>query len=75
MLMQIAPAVFENGVMPPASVHDATNDVMDENDVAWPVIEACLVADPNAVTPLSEIDGLAALLWLERRSLSASSRA
>lgn len=62
-LIQIAPAVFEHGVMPPASVCDATNDVMDENDVARPFIEACLVSDPDAVTPLSEIEE-AARKWI-----------
>jgi P4 family phage/plasmid primase-like protien len=54
-LIKIAPDVF-NGDKPPLAVIDATDDVMDENDVARPFIEACLVDDPDAVTPMAEIE-------------------
>lgn len=62
-LIQAAPAVFANGDAPPRAVLDATDDVMDENDVAGPFIEACLVTDPDAVTPLQEIEA-AARKWI-----------
>jgi P4 family phage/plasmid primase-like protien len=55
-LIKIAPAVFARGDAPPVAVRDATDDVMDENDVARPFIEACLVDDPDAVTPLADIE-------------------
>ncbi len=45
------------------AVRDATDDVMDENDVARPFIEACLADDPDAVTPLTEIEE-AARKWI-----------
>lgn len=54
-LIKIAPQVF-NGDNPPLAVRDATEDVMDENDVARPFIEQCLVPDPEAVTPIAEIE-------------------
>lgn len=62
-LIEIAPAVFAKGDMPPVAVRDATDDVMDENDVARPFIEACLVDDPDAVTPLADIES-AARQWI-----------
>ena len=55
-LIKAAPAVFVSGDAPPASVRDATADLMDENDAARPFIEACLVEDLDAVTPLAEIE-------------------
>ena len=54
-LIKLAPTVF-NGDNPPAVVVDATQDVFDENDVARPFIEGCLVADADAVTPIPEIE-------------------
>ena len=38
------------------SVQDATADVMDENDLARPFIEQCLIEDPAAVTPIPDIE-------------------
>jgi P4 family phage/plasmid primase-like protien len=55
-LIQTAPAVFERGVEPPSSVLDATADVMDENDVARPFIEQCLIGEvADWVTPIPEM--------------------
>ena len=54
-LIRIAPEVL-NGDKPPVVVTDATADLVDENDVASPFIEECLEADPDAVTPLPEIE-------------------
>ena len=54
-LIEIAPQVF-NGDNPPLAVQDATDDVMDENDVARPFIEQCLEADPDAVTAVPEME-------------------
>ena len=62
-LINAAPAVFVNGDAPPACVRDATADLMDENDIARPFIEACLVDDPAAVTPLNDIEA-AARKWI-----------
>ncbi|MHB8216052.1 MAG: DNA primase family protein [Candidatus Sulfotelmatobacter sp.] len=55
-LIEAAPDVFANGDAPPATVREATDDVMDENDTAKPFIEQCLVEDPDAVTPLADIE-------------------
>jgi P4 family phage/plasmid primase-like protien len=55
-LIRIAPRVFERGVEPPSTVRDATDDVMDENDVARPFIEQYLIDEADAVTPLSEME-------------------
>ena len=55
-LIKAAPAVFANGDEPPASVLEATADLIDENDAAQPFIEARLIEDPNAVTPLAEME-------------------
>jgi len=55
-LIKAAPAVFANGDEPPATVREATDDVMDENDTARPFIEQCLIEDPNAVTPTPEME-------------------
>jgi P4 family phage/plasmid primase-like protien len=55
-LIKTAPAIFEHGIEPPLSVLDATADVMDENDVAKPFIDECLMDDPSAVTPLPEME-------------------
>jgi putative DNA primase/helicase len=41
-LINAMPAVFANGDEPPNAVRDATDDVMDENDVAKPFVEDCL---------------------------------
>jgi len=62
-LIKAAPAVFAHGDEPPTAVRDATDDLMDENDVAKPFIESCLVNDPDAVTPLAEIES-AIKKWL-----------
>jgi P4 family phage/plasmid primase-like protien len=62
-LIKAAPDVFANGDDPPKAVREATDDVMDENDVARPFIEACLVDDHDAVTPLHEIEA-AARKWI-----------
>jgi len=55
-LIKAAPGVFERGIEPPASVLEATDDLLDENDVARPFIEACLVEDPEAITTLGEME-------------------
>ena len=55
-VIKAAPDVLANGDNPPAAVREATDDVMDENDVAKPFIESCLVDDPDAVTPLADIE-------------------
>jgi P4 family phage/plasmid primase-like protien len=55
-LIKIAPDVFANGDNPPLAVREATDDVMDENDVARPFIDECLIVDPEAVTPLGDIE-------------------
>lgn len=54
-LIRTAPEVFD-GDKPPLAVTDATADLVDENDVASPFIEQCLEADPDAVTPMPEIE-------------------
>jgi phage/plasmid-associated DNA primase len=56
-LIKAAPGVFVRGIEPPSFVLDATADFMDENDVARPFIEQCLIEDPTAVTPVSDIEG------------------
>jgi putative DNA primase/helicase len=55
-LIQAAPEIFEHGIQPPASVKDATDDLMDENDIAAPYIEARLTDDADAVTQIPEIE-------------------
>jgi hypothetical protein len=55
-LIKVAPSIFERGVEPPASVLDATEDLMDENDTAKPFIEECLIAEDSAVTPTPEME-------------------
>lgn len=55
-LIKIAPAVFADGDDPPASVLEATADLMDENDVSRPFIEQCLVEDSDAITPSSVME-------------------
>ncbi len=55
-LIKTAPSIFERGIEPPASVMDATADVMDENDVAAPFIDEYLIADATAVTPLPRME-------------------
>ena len=62
-LIKTAPRVFARGVEPPASVLDATADVLDENDVARPFIEQCLIEDADAVTTVPEIEN-AVKKWL-----------
>jgi phage/plasmid-associated DNA primase len=54
-LIKIAPQMF-HGDNPPLAVQDATEDVMDENDVARPFIEQCLDPDPDALTPITEME-------------------
>ncbi len=55
-LIQAAPDVLSNGDAPPDAVKDATADLMAENDVAAPFIELFLVDDPDALTPLADIE-------------------
>ena len=55
-LIKAAPDALTNGDEPPASVREATDDVMAENDVAQPFIDARLIDDVDAVTPLSEME-------------------
>jgi putative DNA primase/helicase len=55
-LIKAAPAVFANGDQPPAAVREATDDIMDENDVGRPFIEQCLVEDADAVTSTPEME-------------------
>lgn len=55
-LIQAAPSVFADGDAPPRAVIEATDDVMDENDVARPFIEECLLADSSAVLALPELE-------------------
>ncbi len=55
-LIKAAPGVFDDGDAPPSAVIEATDDVMDENDVARPFIEECLLADSSAVLPLPELE-------------------
>ena len=55
-LIKAAPDVMSNGDVPPDAVKDAAADLMDENDTAKPFIEARLLNDPDAVTPLSEME-------------------
>jgi P4 family phage/plasmid primase-like protien len=71
-LIKTAPAVFANGDEPPAAVREATDDVMDENDVARPFIEECLIDDPTAVTPIPEIEA-AARKWVGGLDLEGAS--
>jgi P4 family phage/plasmid primase-like protien len=62
-LIKTAPVVIVHGDNPPSAVKEATDDVMDENDVARPFIDACLIEDRDAVTPLPEIEA-AARKWI-----------
>ncbi len=62
-LIRTAPAVLANGDDPPSAVREATDDIMEENDTARPFIEACLVDDADAVTPLPEVE-VAARKWI-----------
>jgi len=64
-LIKAAPGIFERGIEPPSFVLDATADLMDENDVARPFIEQCLIEDPSAVTPIPDIEA-AVTKWLGR---------
>lgn len=63
-LIKTAPEVF-NGDNPPLAVMEATEDVMDENDLARPFIEECLQADADAVTPIPEVEA-AIQKWMGR---------
>lgn len=55
-LVKAAPDVFANGDAPPSAVREASEDVMDENDVARPFIEQSLKDDPDAVTTLRDME-------------------
>jgi len=55
-LIKSAPSVFADGDNPPQAVIEATDDVMDENDVARPFIEECLLTEANSVLPLPELE-------------------
>lgn len=55
-LIKAAPTVFVDGDAPPASVREATADLMDENDSAKPFIEECLEEDPTAVTTIGAME-------------------
>ena len=63
-LIKIAHEVF-NGDNPPSAVLDASEDVLDENDLARPFIEECLEADADAVTPIPEVEA-AIHRWMGR---------
>ncbi len=54
-LIKLAPTIFD-GDKPPAAVVHATQDVIDENDVAAPFIEECLIGDPSAVTRVPDME-------------------
>lgn len=54
-LIKAAPDVLANGDQPPRAVVDETADLMDENDVAAPFIEQCLVDDVEALTTQQEM--------------------
>jgi integrase len=45
-----------NGDQPPVAVVEATADLLDENDLARPFIEACLLEDADALTPLKDME-------------------
>jgi P4 family phage/plasmid primase-like protien len=63
-LIKAAPAVFINGDEPPDAVREATDDVMEENDVAKPFIEECLTDDKGGLT---QPEMRAAILqWLDK---------
>jgi P4 family phage/plasmid primase-like protien len=64
-LIQLTPSIFEQGIRPPASVLEATEDVMEENDTAKPFIEECLIQEAGAVTPVVVIED-AVRKWLGR---------
>lgn len=53
-LIKLAPTVFD-GDKPPAVVVEATEDVLDENDVAKPFIDECLVTDPSGMVTLPDM--------------------
>ena len=53
-LMKVTPGVW-NGDKPPACVLQETADLLDENDVARPFIEACLIEDSDAVVPVQAV--------------------
>jgi putative DNA primase/helicase len=55
-LIKTAPDVVANGDQPPTAVTEATADLLDENDLARPFIEAWLVDDPDAHTPLKDME-------------------
>ncbi len=55
-LIKAAPGVIANGDEPPKAVLEATADLMEENDIARPFIEACLIKDADAVTTLAELE-------------------
>jgi len=55
-LIKAAPDVLANGDQPPAAVAEATADLLDENDLARPFIEACLLEDADAHTPLKDME-------------------
>jgi len=63
-LIKTAPEVF-TGDNPPSAVLEATEDVMDENDLARPFIEECLQVDADAVTPIPEVEA-AIQKWMGR---------
>jgi putative DNA primase/helicase len=54
-LIEAAPGVFLRGVEPPASVLDASADVLAENDTAQPFIESQLEGVADWVTPIPEM--------------------
>ena len=66
-LIKAAPGIFDRGIGPPASVQDATDDVMDENDVSAPFIDACLIEDASAITPVPEME-IAVRKWINALS-------
>jgi phage/plasmid-associated DNA primase len=72
-LIKAAPGVFVHGDDAPDSVREATEDLLDENDVARPFIEQCLVEDAGAITPLPEIEA-AISKWIGGSMSSSDAR-
>jgi P4 family phage/plasmid primase-like protien len=72
-LIEVTPSIFERGIRPPASVLEASEDVIAENDTAAPFIEECLIEDAGVVTSVPEIED-AVRKWL-RSSISSGSSA
>jgi hypothetical protein len=64
-LIKAAPGVFANGDEPPASVREATADLLDENDVAKPFIQGCLTDDKGGLTQIEMQSAIQR--WLQKQ--------